>query len=91
MNLFLVVKYIFDNTFKYTSKVNKHLLHFIKNHYNYDVFILSPITPMACWRKTSKPVAKLASKILKSPSSTASVKKVAGSALSQRAPQAKKK
>ena len=66
-------------------------MHFIKNHYNYDTFILSPSIPMACWRKTSKPVAKLASKILKSPSSTASVKKVAGSALSQRAPQAKKR
>ena len=89
--MILFVNPIFDNTFKYTSKANKHLLHFIKNHCNYDTFILSPSIPMTCWRKTSKPVAKLASKILKSPSSTASVKKVAGSALSQRAPQAKKK
>lgn len=46
---------------------------------------------MTCWRKTSKPVAQVASKILKSPSSSTPVKKVAGSALSQRAPQPKKK
>ncbi|MEI6426217.1 MAG: hypothetical protein WCO66_02575 [Candidatus Absconditabacteria bacterium] len=42
-------------------------------------------------RKTSKPVASTASKILKSPSSGTAVKKVAASALSQRAPQPKKK
>jgi len=42
-------------------------------------------------RKTSKPVASTASKILKSPASSLASKKVAGSALSQRAPQPKKK
>ena len=45
---------------------------------------------MTCWRKTSKSVAKTASKILKSKSSSPAAKKVAGSALSQRAPTAKK-
>lgn len=45
---------------------------------------------MVCWRKTSKPVAKVAAKILKSPSSSTPVKKVAASALSQRAPQKRK-
>ena len=47
-------------------------------------------TLMTCWRKTSKSVAKTASKILKSKSSSPAAKKVAGSALSQRAPTAKK-
>ena len=46
---------------------------------------------MATSRQTSKPVAKAASKLLKAPSSTPAVKKVAGSALSQRAPQPSKK
>lgn len=46
---------------------------------------------MTTSRKTSKSVAKVASKILKNPSSSTPIKKVAGSALSQRAPQPKKK
>jgi hypothetical protein len=42
---------------------------------------------MAGSRKTSANVAKAASKVLKSPSSSTPVRKVAASALSQRAPQ----
>ncbi|HSX42912.1 MAG TPA: hypothetical protein VLF59_02400 [Candidatus Saccharimonadales bacterium] len=42
---------------------------------------------MAGSRKTSANVAKVASKVLKSPSSSKPVRKVAASALSQRAPQ----
>jgi hypothetical protein len=41
-------------------------------------------------RKTSAKVAKIASKVLKSPSSSKPVRKVAASALSQRAPQPKR-
>jgi len=44
---------------------------------------------MAQQRKTSKPVGKIASKLLRSPSSSRPVKRVAASDLSQRAPQTK--
>lgn len=44
---------------------------------------------MAKQRKTSSKVAKTASKLLKSPKSSKDVKKVSGSALSQRAPKRK--
>ena len=41
-------------------------------------------------RKTSAKIGKIAAKVLKNPSSSKPVKKVAGSALSQRAPQPKR-
>ena len=44
---------------------------------------------MAVGRKTSASVAKVASKVLRTPSTSKPVRKVAASALSQRAPQAK--
>ncbi len=46
---------------------------------------------MAKQRKTSAPMAKLASKTLKSPGSPKPTKKLAGSVLSQRAPKMRKK
>ncbi len=45
---------------------------------------------MAVSRKTSANVAKVASKVLRAPSTNKPVRKVAASALSQRAPQAKR-
>jgi hypothetical protein len=46
---------------------------------------------MVASRKTSAPVAKVASKLLRSPATPKSVRKVAASDLSQRAPQKRSK